>query len=117
MDDAQESTCYDAKDPIQLRAFDERLWEAEKAAREFHEADMPALEKAALGSKFGVNHTPIWELVAVRDDLQNPDQVQVWLRIIPKGQAADVEVRLVSPDGAEQFRTIPGLKLITRSKV
>src|SRR5947209_4389256 len=107
---SDQPTWYDANDPVQLKAFDDQLWSMLRAAREYREQDA-GLAESTLGM-FTVNHTPIWDLVAAHP-APDPDRVKVWLRIVPKGQGVDVEVKLVDADEAEQLSRLSGLALVS----
>lgn len=101
-------TWFDANDASQYQAFDDQLWKALEAGRAWREQEAGPAE-ATLGM-FAANHGRLWELVAERGD---PDSFRVSLKIVPEGQGANVVVRLVGRDGAEQTFTVPGLELIS----
>jgi hypothetical protein len=94
---------YDAKDPAQFREFDDALFAALAAAREYYR-----------GNTFTPNHPRLWLLISEHGDA---DQDQVRLRILrPPSQPVMVRIRLIDKDGGETSFDVTAFDLLRKGR-
>lgn len=97
---------FDANDPVQLRAFDDELWQRLEKARTYYEQGAGTAE-AILGM-FAVSHTRLWELVVDKGGLA-PD---VRLKFATRQGRLVLVVRLVDAFGTQRSYDLDALELI-----